>query len=99
MDIDTEQYQADRRAEVFVEVEAEMAEAVRQGYDQKHDDEHRSGHLQVEAVRRLTHMGEYPTDAFVRHELIVAIGLLTNAVLTLDRSLDSGHTFSTEGAI
>lgn len=76
------------------EVFEEMREATRKGYDMAHDDQHGSGHLVTEAVHRLTHMGETPTDDAVKHEIVVAIGLLFNAYTTLDRALGSGHTIA-----
>jgi hypothetical protein len=82
---------------IFSDVVKEMNHAREKGWSQDHDDKGGSGHLVGEAVYRLTHMGEYPTDEFVDHELTVAIGLLVNAKLTLVRALDSGHTFTVDG--
>ncbi|HWU31406.1 MAG TPA: hypothetical protein VN108_00960 [Marmoricola sp.] len=79
-------------AKVCESVLREQLHAHAKGYDRAHDDARGSGQLVTEAVYRLTHMGEYPTDEAVRHEIIVAIGLLFNAVETLDRALESGHT-------
>jgi hypothetical protein len=80
---------------VFESVALEMQRAREKGWTQQHDDNHGSGHLVKEAVDRLTHMGEFPTDEFVDHELTVAIGLLVNAKLTLARALTVG-TFSVD---
>lgn len=62
----------------------------REKYTVAHDDSHGSGHLVTEAVDRLTHMGEYPTDEAVKHEIVVAIGLLFNAIDVIDRSYEVG---------
>lgn len=78
--------------EIIADVENEMQAARAAGWSVEHDRSEGSGHLQHEAVYGLTHMGEYPTDAAVRHEFIVAIGLLVNAVKVLDYAVQDGHT-------
>lgn len=83
--------------EIFTEVIREMQVAVDAGWTRQHDDEHGSGHLVTEAVDRLTHMGEYPTDDAVDFTLIVAIGLLVNAKRTLARARTVG-TFTVEAS-
>jgi hypothetical protein len=74
-----------RQNAVLLDVALEMKNAVEQGYTPEHDDEHGSAHLVQEAVHRLTHIGEVASPESARHEVIVAIGLLFNAVATLDR--------------
>lgn len=74
------------RSTTCEDVLREMLEAHQKGYDQAHDDAHGSGHLVTEAVYRLTHIGEFPTDEAARHEIVVAIGLLFNAVDVIDRA-------------
>lgn len=64
----------------------EMQEARAKGYTARHDDVHGSGHLVAEAIRRLQTPGEFPSDEAVKHEIVVAIGLLFNAVAVLDRA-------------
>jgi hypothetical protein len=81
----------------MLDVEREMDRAREKGWSQEHDDKGGSGHLVGEAVYRLTHMGEYPTDEAVDHTLTVAIGLLFNAKRTLARAINSGHTFTVDG--
>jgi hypothetical protein len=71
----------------------EEMKAAREQYSRQHDDKGGSGHLVAEAVDRLTHMGEYPIDEVVQHEIIVAIGLLFFAHDTLSRAIHS-HTIT-----
>lgn len=66
-------------------VDSEMAEARAKGYTARHDDVHGSGHLVTEVINRLQHPGEFPSDDAVKHEIVVAIGLLFNAIGVLER--------------
>jgi hypothetical protein len=60
--------------------------AAREKYTQEHDDSQGSGHLVNEAVQRLTHMGEFPTDDAVKDEITTAIALLFHAHAAIERA-------------
>ena len=79
-----EQY-ATERVLYAVDYERERA---RLRYPTAHDDIMGTNHLVNEAVYRLTHMGEFPTNETARHEFIVAAALLVAAAEVIDR----GHS-------
>jgi hypothetical protein len=55
------------------------------GYTAEHDDVHGLKHLLEEAVSRLSHFGEAPTDEFIRGQIITSAAILVAAVDLIDR--------------